>query len=85
MDDVKEYFSGLARLRYDADAEAPEVTLPVHEALAKAGKKGGQLGGLACGERKRASACKAIETRWKRWYAKKGLRWIPPSQRKLRE
>jgi hypothetical protein len=72
-------------MRHDPEAEAPEVTFPVREALAKAGMKGGKLGGLACGVKKRASAIRAIETRWKRWYAKRGLRWIPPSQRKMQK
>ena len=78
--EVSEYFAGLAKVRAHS-GEPPKVTHIVKQVLAKAGTNGGKIGGLASGALKRAASKKAIGIRWKRYFAAKGIRWVPPSER----
>lgn len=79
---TSKYYADLASLRFNEDAVPPKVTPEVREALIVAGTAGGKVGGLATGEKKRAAAVQAIEARWRRYYAKLGLRWVRRPKRR---
>lgn len=60
---------------------SPEVRDYMASLGRKGGKKGGKIGGKARGPQKVASAKKASFARWSKWYADRGMVYIPVKDR----